>query len=77
MLSRTDYIVISKSKSVLHSVFQFYSLSHIPIAPFAPPSRPQSYRVLVLELQGRWKKNQRNGWEKKRLEYPQQSKSFC
>ena len=39
-----------------------------PLYPSLPPSPnpdPKSYRVLVLELQARGKKNKRNEWEKK------------
>ena len=78
-LLTTDYIVsypISLAKVkvcyILHS-----SPVHSAIAPFAFPSPLfQSYRVLVIEFQERWKKNKRNG-RKKRFEYPQQSNSFC
>ena len=52
----------------LHSAFQScntvptYSFSHCTLCS---SPLPQSYRVLVLELQARWKINKRNGWEKK------------
>ena len=74
-------IDISKNKRVLatfcipvlqHSV---YVPIHSAIAPFAPTPLPQSYQVLVLEHQARWKINKRNGWEK-RFKYPQQSNNF-
>ena len=80
ILLTADYIVISKGKGVLHCTFcipvLFIQTLHTSLLPL-----PQSYRVLVFELQGRWlkwKKNKRNGWKKKRFKYPQQSNSlFC
>ena len=73
----------AESKLVLHSSnLQSYPLSHhcIPFAPLRIPP-PQillgTYRVLLLELQERWKKNKRNEWKKRRFEYAQQSNCFC
>ena len=60
-----SYIIISKSKCVLNSASQSYSFSHCTLRSLSPNPVPKSYRVLVLELQARGKKNKRNGWEKK------------
>ena len=72
ILLTTDYIVISKGKGVLHCTFcipvLFIQTLHTSLLPL-----PQSYRVLVFELQGRWlkwKKNKRNGWKKKTIQIP-------
>ena len=58
----------AETKSVLHSAnFQSYPLSHY-CTPFTstPPILSGTCPVLVLELQAiGWKKNKRNGWEKK------------
>ena len=73
---------ISKNKSVLATfcipVLQPNAIHSQPLpTPFAPPPSPQSYWVLVLELQARWKINKRNWWEKKIQISTTQSNSFC